>query len=172
MPLAGKDQRGRASAHYKWAERYNRYGDAHRSASHFGRALYYTTTGANFGGNSNCPQGKLCTDSRGEHLKAFAHDCAFGPMCTRDNDHHVKTMHLLNLHRANGVTWSADEHYGRCGQSCGCCAVVVDGATSGNCALCSYAMLHRDTPQPEFTKEQLEVFHEAYKHKDPPLKRK
>ena len=118
MPLAGKDQRGRASAHYKWAERYNRYGDAHRSASHFGRALYYTTTGANFGGNSNCPQGKLCADSRGEHLNAFAHDCAFGPMCTRDNDHHVKTMHLLNLHRANGVAWSADEHYDRVLRGC------------------------------------------------------
>jgi hypothetical protein len=31
-----KDRRDRESAHYKWAERYSRYGDAHRAASHFG----------------------------------------------------------------------------------------------------------------------------------------
>jgi hypothetical protein len=174
MPVAGNAPRDRASAHYKWAERYSRYGDAHRAASHFGRALYYTGRGAaNFGGKPNCPEGRRCTETSGDHMRNLSHSCAYGPRCTRESPHHVETMHLLNLHRVGGRSWSVDEHYGACGQSCGCCAVYVDGADSGNCELCSYARLHRGDRQPGFSEEELERFYGGYDHsKDPPLKRK
>jgi hypothetical protein len=179
MPLAGNDQRKRASAHYKWADRYSRYGDARRSMSHFGRALHYESAiqsaagQSNFGvRKSNCDEGKRCKNRSDEHATEFSHDCEFGPRCTRKNDHHIATMHLLNLHRATGLEWSVTEHYGRCGQSCGCCAVYVDGPDSGNCEMCSYARLRRDAPQPGFTKDELELFHKDYTRNDPPLKKR
>jgi hypothetical protein len=41
MPGAGLDQASRSHAHYKWAGRYCREGDAGRAISHIGRAISY-----------------------------------------------------------------------------------------------------------------------------------
>ncbi len=41
MPLAGADRASRASAHFRWAQRYHEGGDAQRAAAHFGRAMEY-----------------------------------------------------------------------------------------------------------------------------------
>ena len=41
MPHAGKNIADRAKAHLQWADRYSRYGDTHKAAAHFGRALEY-----------------------------------------------------------------------------------------------------------------------------------
>jgi surface protein len=41
MPLAGKNKADRARAHLQWADRYSKYGDTHKAAAHFGRALEY-----------------------------------------------------------------------------------------------------------------------------------
>lgn len=41
MPHAGKSSADRAKAHLQWADRYSRYGDTHKAAAHFGRALEY-----------------------------------------------------------------------------------------------------------------------------------
>ena len=55
MPLAGRDPRQRAHAHYKWAQRYAGEGDTARAIPHFGRALYYgeRTHGFGRGGNDD-----------------------------------------------------------------------------------------------------------------------
>lgn len=47
MPLAGRDLMSRAHAHMRWAERYNKGGNAAKSAAHFGRAIEYEA--AHFG---------------------------------------------------------------------------------------------------------------------------
>lgn len=39
MPHAGKKSVDRANAHLQWAEGYAAYGDTHKAAAHFGRAL-------------------------------------------------------------------------------------------------------------------------------------
>ena len=41
MPIAGSDHASRASAHLRWAERYNESGDSRKAVAHFGRALEY-----------------------------------------------------------------------------------------------------------------------------------
>jgi surface protein len=41
MPQAGESSADRAKAHLRWADRYSRYGDTHKAAAHFGRALEY-----------------------------------------------------------------------------------------------------------------------------------
>ena len=57
MPQAGTNSANRAKAHLQWADRYNRYGDTHKAAAHFGRALEYdrrnrgSGDGQEFGGS-------------------------------------------------------------------------------------------------------------------------
>ena len=41
MPLAGRDSVSRAKAHMRWADRYERAGNAQKAGAHFGRALDY-----------------------------------------------------------------------------------------------------------------------------------
>ena len=47
MPIAGADHASRASAHLRWAERYNGSGDAEKAVAHFGRALEYDRSAKN-----------------------------------------------------------------------------------------------------------------------------
>ena len=41
MPRAGKTSANRASAHYRWAQRYAKAGKLNHAIPHFGRALHY-----------------------------------------------------------------------------------------------------------------------------------
>ena len=51
MPQAGKNNADRAKAHTRWADRYSRYGDTHKAAAHFGRALEYDRRSRGRGSN-------------------------------------------------------------------------------------------------------------------------
>ena len=53
MPHAGKNIADRAKAHLQWADRYSRYGDTHKAAAHFGRALEYDRRSSGSARNRN-----------------------------------------------------------------------------------------------------------------------